>query len=790
MFNNYFKIAWRNLKSHRLFTVLNIAGLAIGLAVSVLLYLFIVNELSFDKMYKNEKNIYRALTVSEGYGMMANVPNAVGPAMAADIPEVKMTARMIKHGFGTNAFIKAGNNEFIEKNYYSSDSSLFQIFDVAFVAGNPLTALSRPNTVVLSEKTAKIYFGNENPIGKKIEVDNYINLEVTGVFTDFPDNSTLDCNIIASFNSSGFSVASWGNASFETYFLLNDQADIKSVENKMQQVLEKNVEKEDRWFSLSLQPLREVHLYSAGYTDSYTSRNGDIKEVRNLSFLVVIILLIACINYMNLSTAQSQKRAKEVAINKTLGATIRNLILRFYTETAMLTFLALLTGILLAVLTLPVFNNITGKNLELSSLCHINFLAGLLIMWVGMTLISGSYPALYLSGFSPILALKQSASKGNTSGFIRKGLVVVQFASSVILIFGVIVIYQQMEFIRNKNLGFQPENVVMLDATAASDTSQIKTLLNDLKSQSSVLSVTRAQSFPGMSSSGRSIYKSPEDKKGMNLTTNDSQKGIVDVLKLKLLAGTDLPAKVPGDTIVHLILNKKAVDYLGFTPEQAIGMKVNAQLGNNSYITGVVDNFNFASLHEPMGAYAFNDAGMEPKDFFLVRFKSSDIPKTMSGFEKAFRKAIPDTAFDFTFLDQYMNTLYASEQRMALVILIFSILAIIVACLGLFGLTAFTAEQRTKEIGVRKVLGASVSGITVLLSKDFLKLVFISIIIAAPVAWWVMTKWLQDFAYKINISWWVIGVAGLTAIIIALITVSFQAIKAAIANPVESLRTE
>ena len=565
---------------------------------------------------------------------------------------------------------------------------------------------------------------------------------------------------------------------------------MKSVENKMQQVLAQNVEKEDRWFSLSVQPLREVHLYSAGYTDSYTSRNGDIKEVRNLSFLVVIILLIACINYMNLSTAQSQKRAKEVAINKTLGATIRNLILRFYTETAILTFLALLTGILLAVLTLPVFNNITGKNLELSSLCHINFLAGLLIMWVGMTLISGSYPALYLSGFSPILALKQSASKGNTSGFIRKGLVVVQFASSVILIFGVIVIYQQMEFIRNKNLGFQPENVVMLDATAASDTSQIKTLLNDLKSQSSVLSVTRAQSFPGMSSSGRSIYKSPEDKKGMNLTTNDSQKGIVDVLKLKLLAGTDLPAKVPGDTIVHLILNKKAVDYLGFTPEQAIGMKVNAQLGNNSYITGVVDNFNFASLHEPMGAYAFNDAGMEPKDFFLVRFKSSDIPKTMSGFEKAFRKAIPDTAFDFTFLDQYMNTLYASEQRMALVILIFSILAIIVACLGLFGLTAFTAEQRTKEIGVRKVLGASVSGITVLLSKDFLKLVFISIIIAAPVAWWVMTKWLQDFAYKINISWWVIGVAGLTAIIIALITVSFQAIKAAIANPVESLRTE
>ena len=467
-----------------------------------------------------------------------------------------------------------------------------------------------------------------------------------------------------------------------------------------------------------------------------------------------------------------------------------NLVFRFYAETAVLTFLAMLAGLLLAIIALPLFNNITGKSLSIESLLHLNFLAGLFIMWIGITLIAGSYPAIYLSGFSPILALKQAAPKGSSSGFIRKGLVVVQFASSIILIFGVIVIYQQMGFIRNKNLGFQPENVVALDATAASDTSQIKALLNDLTSQSSVLSVTRAQSFPGMGSSGRSIYKNPEDQKGMTLTTNHTQKGIVDVLQLKLLAGTDLPVKAYGDSIVHLILNKKAVDYLGFTPEQAIGKKVNAQLGNNSYVTGVVDDFNFASLHEPMGAYAFNDAGMEPKSFFMVRFKSSDIPKTMAGFEKVFRKAIPDTAFDFTFLDQYMNTLYASEQRMALVILIFSILAIIVACMGLFGLAAFTAEQRIKEIGVRKVLGATVSGITVLLSKDFLKLVILAIIIAAPLAWWIMTKWLQDFAYKINISWWVIGVAGLTAIIIALITVSFQAVKAAMANPVESLRTE
>ena len=741
-------------------------------------------------MYNNEKSIYRVLTVTEDYGVIANSPNAVGPAVKANIPEVRHAVRMIKHDFGTNAFIKAGNNEFIEKNFYSCDSTFFQIFDVPFISGNPLTALSRPNTVVLSETTAKTYFGDQDPMGKNIKLDNEKNLEVTGVYEDFPENSTLDCNVIASFNTAGFSEDSWSNASFETFLLLNDQANISSVENKMQKMIEKNVGKDNQWYTLSLQPLSKVHLYSANITDSYSSRNGDIKEVRNLSFLVLIILLIASINYMNLSTAQSQKRAKEVAINKTLGASLRHLITRFYAETAILTFLGLLTGILLAILALPAFNSITGKNLDVNSLLHINFVAGLLIMWIVITLISGSYPALYLSGFSPIWALKQSAPKGNSSVFVRKGLVVVQFASSIILIFGVIVIYQQMQYMRNKKLGFQPENVVAIDATAASNISQINTLMNSLQSQPNVLAVTRAQSFPGISTSTRSIRKNSEDQNGLNLSTNRSQPGIVEVLQLKLLAGADLPVKAKDDTMVNVILNKKAVDYLGLTPQEAIGKKVIADLGDNAYIRGVVDNFNFTSLHEPMGAYAINDAPMEPKTFFLVRFQSQNISKTMAGFENAFRKAIPDTAFDFTFLDQYLNTLYASEQRMAMIILIFSILAIIVACLGLFGLAAFTAEQRRKEIGVRKVLGATVSGITVLLSKDFLKLVILSIIIAAPLAWWVMTKWLQDFAYKINISWWVIGVAGLAAIIIALITVSFQAIKAAMANPVESLRTE
>lgn len=797
MFKNYFKTAWRNFKAHQLFTLLNIAGLAIGLAISVLLYLFIIHELSFDKMYENEASIYRVITNSEAYGNMANAPNAVAPSLTENLPEVKYATRILKHGFGTNAFIEVNNNDFIENSFYWCDSSFFKVFNVPFLEGNPSTALERPNTVVISESTAKKYFGKKQDgyrevVGKTIIVDNEQTLEITGVFKDFPENSTLDCNVIGSYSSTHFSKSvSWGNASFDTYCLLNNGVYIPDVEKKINQLLDKNVPKDEQWFMLSLQPLSRVHLYSTGISDSYSSRNGDIKEVKNLGLLVILILIIACINYMNLATARSQKRAKEVAINKTLGASMRNLIFRFYTETALLTLFALFAGIVIALATLPLFNHITGKSLSIIDLSNLKFIGGLSIMWIVITLLSGSYPALYLSRFSPKLVMQQTAPRGTIASYIRKGLVVVQFASSVILIIGVIVIYKQMEYVSNKNLGYNPENVIAINTGAAKNKQQIEVLSNELKSRGNVMSVAGAQGFPGMGVSGRAIYKNEDDKQGMSIETNHTDNGIINVLQLKLLAGSDLPTvKAVGDSTVQVVLNKKAVDYLGLTPQEAIGKKVNMQLGNDAFIRGVVDNFNFASLHEPMGAYAFNNGGMEPENYLLVRFKTGNLSSTMNEFQKLFKESIPNSVFDYTFLDKYLNTLYASEEKMGTVIFIFSLLAIIVACMGLFGLAAYTAEQRTKEIGVRKVLGASVSGIAALLSKDFLKLVIISILIATPIAWWIMNKWLADFAYRINISWWIFFIAGITAIIIALITISFQAIKAAMANPVNNLRSE
>lgn len=438
MLQNNFRIAWRNLKTHRLFSFLNIFGLSIGLAISILLYMFIVSELSFDTMYKNEKNTYRILVNSKAYGNMATAPNAVAPALIKNLPDVKFAARMLKHGFGTSAFIEVNHNHFIEKSLYWCDPSIFEIFDVPFLAGNPANALNRPNTVAFSESAAQKYFGThannyQSIIGKTIKVDNEKTLEVTGVYKDFANNSTIDCDVIGSYSSTGFSKRdSWSNASFETYCVLNQHADMNTVQHKMNALLDKNVAKDDRWFTLSLQPLGKVHLYSSDYINSYSSRDGDIREVRNLGLLVALILLIACINYMNLATARSQKKAKDVAINKTLGASARNLVLRFYIETAVLSFIALLLGIFIAGVTLPLFNNITGKHLEVSMLLNLRFSGAIIIMWLVITFISGSYPALYLSRFSPKLAMQQSFSVGSFSSVVRKGLVVVQFASSVI----------------------------------------------------------------------------------------------------------------------------------------------------------------------------------------------------------------------------------------------------------------------------------------------------------------------------------------------------------------------
>ncbi|MEO9511119.1 MAG: ABC transporter permease [Flavobacteriaceae bacterium] len=793
MIKNYFKIAWRNLKANRLFSVINILGLSLGLTITILLFLFIRHELSFDEMYAEKENIYRLLTDQESDGgreIAATSPAIAAPMAMDEIPEIKYAARMLQNDFGGTASVRANNENFTEKSFFWVDQELLDIFKVQLVKGQRNNALNRPNTIVLSESAAKKYFGAMDPLGKMIKVDNRYELEVTGVYSDFEANSTLDCGVMASFSTLWFAKKpTWYNLSFETYLLLNPNTDPLAVETKMKELLDKGLEKQDQWYDFRLQPFETIHLHSTQISHSYASNMGDISEVHNLTFLAVLILLIACINYMNLTTAYSQKRSKEVGINKTLGAAKKNLLTRFYMETGVLTAISMGIAVVMAILAIPVFNTVTDQNLNLKLFLKPELLTTFSLIWLVITFVSGSYPALYLSAFSPKTIIQPSYQQGRKNSIIRKSLVVFQFATSVVLIVGVLLIHRQLQFINEQDLGFKPENVMAISTSGIRGAQQTSALVHEFESLTDVKSVSMAQGFPGMSVSGRTLRKKNDGQEGLDINTNVTDSGIIDVLQLKLLAGQNLPAeKQEGDKLVDVILNKKAVDYLGYSPKEAIGKEVHISVTNR--IVGVVDDFNFSSLHVPISAYAFHNNTGEPKSYLLVRFRSNGLSKTIAQFENVFQKVAPESSFDYSFLDKNIEKLYKRERRAAQVGIIFCGLAIFVACLGLLGLAAFTAAQRKKEIGIRKVLGASILAISRMLLTDFLKPISVSLAIGFPIAYFLMNRWLQHFAYHIQISWTVFLIAGFSVVLIALVTISFQSIRAATQNPVKSLRTE
>lgn len=799
MIKNYFKIAWRQLRNNKLFGWVNISGLAIGLAVSLLLLLHIRHESSFDAYHKQAPQIYKLLldaSRDDKQEIWSGCPNIAGPTFRQEISEVAAQSRWIKHNFGESANVRYGDKKFFEQNLYWADSSLTAIFDIPFVQGNAATALNRPNAVIISETMARKYFGNENPMGKLLHIDLKLQCEVTGVYKDFPANSTLDADMIGSFSSVDWMNKNlvWSNASFETWLLLRPGADYHHVEKTMARILDSKVpDKNERWFSFHLQPLLRVHLYSADVQDSYTSRTGDLKQVKIMSILALVIVLIACINYMNLATAKSQNRFREVGISKTMGAGAGALIVRFYTETALFVLLSVAAGLLLLVPAIPFFNRLTGDQLALSELFSPFIFSILATAMVMVTLAAGSYPALYLSSFNPKNLFHQTFHKNSMAGRLRQSLVVLQFSASIVLIISTFLFYRQLQYIQDKKLGYQPEQVVAITTTTLENNEQLEGLTNGVQNLPGVKAWCRAQTYPGRSGSGRGIRRpeEPNHEKFLSMTTCRATADILKVLNIKLLAGASLPeVKAKEDSTVQIIITKKAADYLGYTPEQAIGKKVYAQLGQNTYITGVIEDFHSEDLHRPVEAYAFHNAPTEGRNYMLIKLAGGQLRNTMAALEKIYHQNIPNGAFEYTFLDQYVQRLYASEQRTAKIVLYFSGLAIFIACLGLFGLAAFMAEQRTKEIGIRKVLGASVIQLTAMLSVNFLRLVLVAVIIASPIAWWLMHRWLADFAYRITIGWWVFPAAGGIAVIVALTTIGFQSIKAALANPVKSLRSE
>ncbi|WP_134088491.1 ABC transporter permease [Olivibacter sp. XZL3] len=797
MIKNYFKTAWRNLWNSKMFSALNIFGLAVGLGVALLLSLFIIQERSYDA-FPNREKIFRFLAhiKYEGSNMVwAGVPNAVGPTVQRNRPEVVLAARTLLNGFGDNANITVGHDAYIESRLYWADPGILDIFDFQFIHGSRKTALNEPNTIVLSQTKAKQYFGDKNPVNKTVELDRNTTLKVTGVYADLSATSTFDAELIASFSTSHFSKKmTWDNASFETWVMLKDADDRLKLEAYLPKMIEEHVGAEGTYYDLSLQPLSEVHLNSTGI-NSYSDRKGDAAQLRQLTYLAIALLLMAAINYMNLATARAQQRSKEVGVSKTLGASRKVLLGKFYVETAVLTLIAISFGLALTVLGIPIFNALSGKNLVYGTLSHPVFWVGLPILWLSLTLFSGLYPAIILSSYTPLEALQKGKTVRTGSALFRRSLVVLQFTASIVLIVGVVIMHRQMDFLSHRKLGYNPENVIAIGLSSLKNEQEIDALRNQIGALASTQSMVLSQAFPGKGESGHFIRKDEADKQGANLYTSRVDGDIENVLQLKLLAGRMVKERVNSDTtenggwIFEVVLNKYAVDYLGLTPEEAIGKKPLIGMGDHTYVVGVVDNFNYSSLHNPMGAYAFTNVP-EALRYLMVRFSTGDLRNTLIQYEEAFKQVVPNAPFDYTFLDSHLKSLYLADRQTASVLLAFSALAVLVGCLGLFGLAAFTAEKRTKEIGVRKVLGATVPSLVRLLSIDFVKLVLVAFLIACPLAYWAFSKWLENFAYRIDMEWWMFGLAGLTASFIALATVSWQAIRAAVADPVNSLRDE
>ena len=797
MFKNHLKTALRNISANKLFTSLNVIGLAIGLCVCIILFAYVSYELSFDRTYKNGANIYRVnLQTGDalGYKKFSTIPNAVAPALVQNIPQVQWATRLIKQGFGSPVSLKVNDKNFVEKGLFLADASVFQIFNFNFIEGNAQTAFTQPKSIVLSQSAKERLFGSQSAIGKLIYVNSEDTLHVSGIYKDLPKNSSINCDMIYNIMDSWMGKQPWwSNPSYETYCLLGPNANIADVERQANEVLYKNVGADTAYFKhLLFQPLTKIHLYSADLREGYASNYGDINNVKTLLFLSLLVLLIGCINYMNLATARSQKRAKGIGVNKVLGANVRQMLMLFYIETAVLSLIAIGIGYMLAFISIHLFQNITGIELSHSAIYSVPVLLSLLITWLIVTIVAGSYPAISLSRISPIVLMNKTELKNSFAGIIRKSLVIFQFAASVVLIIAVVVIVQQTHFMENRDLGYNPNGVVALPVTSAQH-EEISLAINDLKRLSGIENVSAVQSIPGETESGKSVRKSTTDETGFPTWTCHTDGSIISTMQLQLLAGTTLPQSLAkGDTVCYALINEAVAKYLGFkTPQDAIGKNIITEIARKSVVTGVVKNFNYKSLKDEIGGYMYYEANAgEPVGMLLVRYNSHNLPQLMRQLQNVFRNDLHNTAFDYEFLDNHVQNLYAPENHTANAATVFSLLAILIACLGLFGLVSFTAEQRTKEIGIRKVLGASVSGVTTLLVKDFLKLVLLAFILASPVAYWAMNKWLQGFAYRINISWWVFGIAGLSALFIALITVSFQAIKAAMANPVDSLRSE
>ena len=768
-------------------------GLAVGMTACFLIFLYVRFELSYDSFHSKANRIYRVVADIK---TPTEVINASGPSWAAppnlkdEFPEVESFVRTTND----EVLVRKGEIKFQEKNALWADSSFFNVFDFKLLKGNPQTALKDQFSIVFSETAAKKYFGKENPIGQTLLLTgDAFPAKVTGIMKDIPENSQIKADMLLSMTTITQKFApnidsQWGNYGASAYLLLKSNTNANTLQAKFPSFLEKRngteMKKSQMYPTLFLEPLKDVYLRST--RDGH--KTGNIVNVYIFSIVAIFILLIACINFINLTTARSAERAKEVGVRKVVGALKTQLSKQFIGESIILCLIAFILTILFSWLLLPLFNQLAGKTISHSIFENLRYIVVLFLAGIGIGLLAGAYPALVLSSFKPVIVLKGKFATGSRGILLRKVLVVSQFTISIGLIIATIIVYNQMSYMRNQDLGFSKDQVLVMDTYGDAGKDAFKQALTTIPT---VKSVATSSSVPGSSNPG--AYSEIENIKGdlqiANLDLYFVDFDYLSEFKIKMAAGRGFSREFGTDTTQAMVLNEAAVKMFGYaSPQQAVGRRFK-QWGREGKIIGVVRDFHFRSLQQPIKPLSMR---IEPGGCNLVsaNISAANLPATISTIENKWKAAMPNRPFSYFFLDEFFDKQYRSEGRFGKLFLNFAILAIFISCLGLLGLASYSTIQRTKEIGIRKVLGASTSNIVNLLSKDFLKLVAISSLIAFPIAWFSMNKWLQDFAYRIGVSWWVFLMAGVLATFIALFTISFQAIKAAVANPVMSLRTE
>lgn len=782
MLRNYLKVALRNFRRHASYTFINTSGLAVGMACCLLIALYVHHELSFDQFNEHADRIHRVVQEQRFASVqkVAVMSSPVAPALLSTFPEIEHAVRF----YASKNTMRLSEARSFEATIAYTDSTVFDVFTLPMLKGLPAQALVAPNSIVLSETTAHKFFGEDDPLGKTVQFDDR-NMLVTGVMLDIPSNAHFDFEALASYSSLDLDIElhSWGRNSMWTYLLLRPGASPKALEAKFPSFIEDHIERSDALevFSYYLQPLTDIHLHShmVGEIDT----NNDISTVYIFSAIALFILLIASINYINLATARSSQRMREVGMRKVLGAFQGQLVRQFLGESLLMTLIALAGAILLMAVSLPFFNDILGIEITLNTAALVSMVG----FFVIIGLLAGAYPAFHLARFRPLKVLKGSLPAFSGGASFRKVLVVVQFTISIALIVAVGVAYQQLRFIQDKDLGFDKEHLISFEVRG--DVEKSILLKETFIQLPQVISAATSGQMLGQGFPSTTFRHegAPEDEMQM-VSYFDMDPEFIETMGMTLVAGRNLSRHIASDMEEGIVINESAVRAFGWaSPEEAIGKRITQ--GWTPEILGVVKDFHFATLHQSIDPLIL---WWDPPQLKTVTVRTSpgDISATLAALEASWNEILPDQSFSFTFVDDHLNTLYRSDKALSNLFGLFAVFAIFIACLGLLGLTSFTAQQRRKEIGVRKVLGASVQGIVALLSQDILRLVSLSFIIAAPVAYFVMNRWLEEFAYHIEPTVWIFILAGLAAFGVALLTVSYQSIKAALSNPVKSLRYE